>query len=102
MTEHAACLKGFAVFPAPAPLLTRARTAVRSSVQPLFEAIACHNPYPPTASTKRSTIRWSSNAVFSGVPIGTIVGLDEPRNDELLRQAHALPPQRFWTASRLG
>jgi hypothetical protein len=31
LTEHVACLKGFAVFPAPAPLLSRARAAVRSS-----------------------------------------------------------------------
>ena len=46
LTEHVACLKGFAVFPAPASLLSRARAAVRASMQPPFEAIACHNPYP--------------------------------------------------------
>jgi hypothetical protein len=64
LTEHAACMKGFAVFPAPVSLLTRARTAVRSSMQPLFEELRATIRTRPTASTKRSTIRWSSNAYF--------------------------------------
>src|SRR6202030_4123335 len=35
LSEHVACLKGFAVFPAPELLHTRAREAMRSSVQPV-------------------------------------------------------------------
>jgi len=41
LTEQMAGLKGFAIFPGPARLIKPAREAVRSSIQPIFEAIAC-------------------------------------------------------------
>jgi hypothetical protein len=94
LTEHVACLKGFAVFPAPAPLLSRARAAVRSSVQPLFEAIACHNPYPADHFDDAIYNQMVIKCVFSGVPIGTIVGLDERRSDELVRMMRDLASER--------
>jgi hypothetical protein len=94
LTEHMACLKGFAVFPAPAPLLSRARSAVRSSVQPLFEAIACLNPYPADRFDEAVYNQMVIKCVFSGVPIETIVGLDERRNDELLRMIRDLVSER--------
>ena len=46
VTEYIAYLKGFAIFPAAKLLLGRAREGVRSSITPVFAAIACHNPYP--------------------------------------------------------
>ena len=46
VTEHIAYLKGFAIFPAGAALHGRAREGVRSSIALVFQAIACHNPYP--------------------------------------------------------
>jgi hypothetical protein len=94
LTEHVACLKGFAVFPAPTPLLSRARAAVRSSVQPLFEAIACHNPYPADHFDDLIYNQMVIKCVFSGVPIGTIVGLDERRSDELVRMMRDLASER--------
>jgi hypothetical protein len=94
LTEHVACLKGFAVFPASAQLLSRARAAVRSSMQPPFEAIACHNPYPADHFSEAVYNQMVVKCVFSSVPIGTIVGLDERRNDELVRMMRDLVSER--------
>ena len=32
--------------------------ACRTSVQPIFEAIACENPFPADASLSRTSTRW--------------------------------------------
>jgi hypothetical protein len=85
VTEHVACLKGFAVFPAARELHDRAREGVRSSTRPIFEAIATNNPYPfehfDTAAWNQMVVK----CVFVECPIETIVGLDERRNPELLQ-----------------
>jgi hypothetical protein len=94
LTEHVACLKGFAVFPAPARLLARARAAVRSSMRPPFEAIACHNPYPADHFDEAVYNQMVVKCVFSGVPIETVVGLDERRNAELVRMMRDLASER--------
>lgn len=46
INEHVAYMKGLAIFPAGKRLLGRAREGVRSSIAPVFEAVACRNPYP--------------------------------------------------------
>jgi hypothetical protein len=94
LTEHVACLKGFAVFPAPASLLSRARAAVRSSMQPPFEAIACHNPYPADHFDEAVYNQMVVKCVFSGVPIETVVGLEERRSAELVRMMRDLVSER--------
>jgi hypothetical protein len=94
LTEHVAALKGFAVFPAPAALLSRARAAVRASMQPPFEAIACHNPYPADHFDEAVYNQMVVKCVFSGVSIETIVGLDERRNAELVRMMRDLVSER--------
>ena len=90
LTEHVACLSGFAVFPARGRLLLSARAAVRSSVQAVFEAIACHNPYPAENFDDAVYNQMVVKCVFSGVPIGTIVGIEERRNDDLVRMLRDL------------
>ena len=94
LTEHVACLKGFAVFPTPERLLGPARAAVRSSIQPLFEAISCHNPYPADHFDAAAFNQMVVKCVFSGVPIETIVGLNERRNDDLERMLGDLLSER--------
>jgi hypothetical protein len=94
LTEHVACLKGFAVFPAPARLLPRARAAVRSSTQAVFEAMACHNPYPADHFDADAFNHMVVKCVFSGVPISAVVGLDERRNDGLVRMMRDLVSER--------
>jgi hypothetical protein len=94
LSEHVACLKGFAVFPAPARLLGRAREAIRSSMQPPFEAIACHNPYPTDYFDDAAFNQMVVKCVFCGVPIETVIGLDERRNEELVRMMRDLVSER--------
>lgn len=98
LTEHVACLKGFAVFPAPRKLLTQARAAVRSSAQAVFEAIACHNPYPADHFDADAFNHMVVKCVFSGVPMDAIVGLNERRNHELVRMMRALVSERHAAA----
>jgi hypothetical protein len=94
LNEHVACLKGFAVFPAPGRLLTRARSAVRSSAQPVFEAMACHNPYPTDYFNDDAFNHMVVKCVFSGVSIAAVVGLDERRNEKLVRMMRDLVSER--------
>jgi len=94
LTEHVACLKGFAVFPGPAGLLQRAREAARSSMQPPFEAIACHNPYPADYFDDAAFNQMVVKCLFCGVPIESVIGLNERRNNELLRMMGDLISER--------
>jgi hypothetical protein len=94
LTEQVACFKGFAIFPAPARLIGPAREAVRSSIQPVFEAIACCNPYPADHFEAAAFNQMVVKCVFSGVPIQKIVGVDERRNDDLLGMLSDLVSER--------
>jgi hypothetical protein len=94
VSEQIACLKGFAIFPAPARLIACARDAVRSSIQPIFEAMACDNPYPADHFEAAAYNHMVVKCVFSGVPIQKIVGLEERRNDDLLQMLKDLVSER--------
>lgn len=94
LTELVAYLKGFAVFPTPNALYERAREGVRSSMRPVFEAIACHNPYPFDHFDEAAWNQMVVKSVFSGTPITTIVGLHERRNPELIRMLRDLADER--------
>jgi hypothetical protein len=92
--ELVACFKGFAVFPAPERLYVRAREAIRSSVQPVFEAIACDNPYPADYFEDPAYNQMVVKCVFTGVPLEKIVGLDQRRNAALLSMLRDLVSER--------
>jgi hypothetical protein len=94
LTEHIAYLKGFAIFPAAAELGERAREAVRASAQPLLQAIACHNPYSHHHFDQHAWNHMVVKCVFNGLPIDTIVGLNDRRNAELSRMLRDLVSER--------
>jgi hypothetical protein len=96
--ELVASLKGFAVFPAAESLYPRAREAIRSSVQPVFEAIACDNPYPADYFEDPAYNQMVVKCVFTGVPIEKIVGLDQRRNAALLSMLRDLVSERHAAA----
>jgi hypothetical protein len=83
VTELLAYLKAFAIFPAARQLHARARESVRSSMKPVFEAIACHNPYPVDYFDEAAWNQMVVKAVFVGSSINDIVGLNERANPEL-------------------
>ena len=94
LTEQVAYLKGFAIFPAARALHGRAREAVRSSISPVFEAIACGNPYPRDHFDESAWNQMVVKCVFSGVPIESVVGLHERRNSELITMLGDLVSER--------
>jgi hypothetical protein len=84
INEHISYLKGFSIFPASKALHARAREGVRSSTLPIFQAIACRNPYPFDYFDQVAWNQMVVKCVFVGAPIDTIVGLRARRNPELL------------------
>jgi hypothetical protein len=94
VTEYIAYLKGFAIFPAPKLLYGRAREGVRSAITPVFAAIACHNPYPFDHFDEDAWNQMVVKSVFNGVPIETIVGLQERRNPEVVQMLRDLVSER--------
>ncbi len=94
VTEHVAYLKGFAVFPAGRLLHDRAREGVRSSIGPVFAAIACHNPYPFDYFDDAAWNQMVVKCVFVGAPLDAIVGLRERRNPEVVQMLRDLVAER--------
>jgi hypothetical protein len=94
VAEYVAYLKGFAVFPAGAELYGRAREGVRSSIGPVFCAIACHNPYPVDYFDEEAWNQMVVKCVFTGAPIETIVGLNQRRNPEVIQMMRDLVAER--------
>jgi hypothetical protein len=71
---------------APAPaLVTLAIEACRSNVVPVFEAIACDNPFPAAHFPELHFNQLVLKAVFVGLPLERVRGLHRRRNHELAR-----------------
>jgi hypothetical protein len=85
--ERQAVLRCLALLPAPERYVPLAVEACRSSIQPLFEAIACENPYPAAHFPEPSFNQMVLKALFVGVPLQRILGLDARITDELRRMA---------------
>ena len=83
--ESVAYYRGFAIFPEPRRLLTRAGDAVRSAIKPVFEAIAHRNPYPREHFAQDAWNQMVLKALFIDSTLAPIQGLDERANAELAR-----------------
>jgi hypothetical protein len=94
VTELLAYLKAFAIFPAAEQLHDRAREGVRSAVKPVFEAIACHNPYPSDYFDQAAWNQMVVKAVFVGTSIKSIVGITERANPDLHQMLRDLISER--------
>ena len=98
VNEHVSHLKGFAIFPASEMLYARAREGARSSIAPIFEAIACHNPYPLDYFDDAAWNHMVVKCVFGGTPIERVVRLHERRNPELIQMLRDLVSERHAAA----
>jgi hypothetical protein len=94
ISENVSYMKGLAIFPAGGGLLARAREGVRSSIAPVFEAVACRNPYPFDHFNTDAWNQMVVKCVFGGVAIDTIVGLRERRNADLITMLRDLASER--------
>ncbi len=94
MRERQAVLRALALLPEPARFLAIALDACRTSTQPVFEAIACENPYPAAYFPEASFNQMVLKAVFTEVPLARILGLDARRTPDLARMASDYADER--------
>jgi hypothetical protein len=85
--EQLSWLKSTAILPLPDRFLLTIIDACRTSILPLFEAVACENPYPSRHFPDRNFNQLVLKALFNGVALSRIVGLAGRLNAELTRMA---------------
>jgi hypothetical protein len=92
--ERRAVLRSLSLLPDPPSFAFLAVAACRTSVQPVFEAIACENPFPATYLPEAAFNQMVLKAFFTGVEVDRIVGLDGRRNPDLDRMARDYAAER--------
>lgn len=85
--EQQSWVRALPLLPEPQRFLPLAVDACRTSILPLFEAIACENPYPASRFPDLNFNQMVLKALFNGVALSRIVGLQGRLNAELSRMA---------------
>ena len=85
--EQRSWLKSTAILPLPERLLPTVIDACRTNILPLFEAVACENPYPAHHFPERNFNQLVLKALFNNVALARIVDLPARLNPELARMA---------------
>ncbi|WP_437738764.1 EboA domain-containing protein [Sorangium sp. So ce1335] len=68
--------------------------ACRTNELPVFEAIACENPYPAAHFPDLNFNQMVLKAMFMGVALARVVGLEQRRSSELARMAEDFASER--------
>jgi hypothetical protein len=92
--EKRAVLRALSLMPQPSLHVEVGATACRSSVQSVFEAICCENPYPAAHFADLAFNQMVLKALFTDVLLERIHGLDARRNAELARMAAGYASER--------
>jgi hypothetical protein len=92
--ERQAILRTLAWLPDPERFLALAVEACRTSIQPVFEAIACENGYPAAHFPDLNFNQMVLKALFTGVGLRRIVGLQGRITGELRRMAAGYASER--------
>jgi hypothetical protein len=85
--ERIAVLRSLSGLPAPARFVPIAIEACRTHVQVVFESIACDNPYAARHFPEEAFQQLVLKALFIGVPLARVEGLETRRSAELARMA---------------
>jgi hypothetical protein len=85
--ERRAVLLALPLLPDAARFVPLAVDACRTNVRPLFEAIACDNPFPARHFPEAAFNQLVLKAIFLDVPLVRVVGLETRRSGELRRMA---------------
>jgi hypothetical protein len=93
--ERQAVLRALPLLPRAASFLPLAVEACRTNIQPIFEAIACENPYPAVRFSELNFNQMVLKALFMGVPLKRIIGLEGRITPELMRMAHDYASERL-------
>jgi hypothetical protein len=92
--ERQAILRGLSLLPESQRFVPLAVEACRSSIQSLFEAIACENPYPAARFPELNFNQMVLKALFTGVSLERVVGLRGRITSELVRMANDYASER--------
>ncbi len=92
--EQQSWLKGLPLMPRAERFLPAAVDACRTNIVPLFEAIACDNPYPARHFPDLHFNQLVMKSMFMGVSLSRVVGLERRVNAELSRMARDFAAER--------
>lgn len=92
--EQTACLKSLAWLPDPQRFVDLAVDACRSNVEPVFESIACDNPFVAGHFSELQFNQLVLKALFIGSPARRIRGLVERASTELGRMVAGYASER--------
>jgi hypothetical protein len=92
--ERQALLRVLFYLPDPEAFRELAVEACRTSVESVFRAIACDNPYPAAHFEERSFNQMVLKAVFVGAPLDRVYALARRLNSDLARMAEDYAAER--------
>jgi hypothetical protein len=92
--EQESWLRTVAWLPDPERFLPTVVDGCRTSVLPLFEAVACENAYPARYFPDRNFNQLVLKALFNGVALKRVVGLRDRLNPDLTRMAQDYADER--------
>ncbi|MBP8272178.1 MAG: EboA domain-containing protein [Sphaerotilus sp.] len=98
-TEIVTLYRGLPLYPQPGRYRLRAAEGLRSSMKPVFEAIAHHNPYAAEQLPEAAWNQMVLKALFIGSALDPIAGLDQRANPRLARMLCDHAHER-WAAHR--
>ncbi|MFZ6640111.1 EboA domain-containing protein [Undibacterium sp. TC4M20W] len=99
INELIALYSGFPLYPAAVAIEHRAREAIRSSMRPIFEAMAHRNPYPMLSFDEAAWNQMVVKCFFLDSPLWPIQGLEQRNNPALAAILIDLAHER-WAAGR--
>ena len=85
--ERRSILRALPLLPSAECFVALALEACRSHLQPLFEAIACDNPYPSRYFSDSPMNHMVLKALSLGIALDRIIGLEQRMTPELRRMA---------------
>ena len=92
--EQQSFLRAIALWPEAKAFLAAAIDACRTNIVPVFEALACENPYPAAHFPERNFNQMVLKATFNSIALSRIVGLPARLNPELSRMARDYAAER--------
>jgi hypothetical protein len=92
--EQQSWLRAVGLLPAPERFLALVVDACRTNILPVFEAVACGNPYPSRYFPDRNWNQLVMKSLFNGVRLERITGLAARANTELARMATDFAAER--------
>ena len=97
--ELVAFYSGLPLYPDPPRHVLRAAEGVRTNMKAVFQAVAHRNPYPAEQLPEAPWNQMVLKALFIGISLDPIVGLDRRANPELARMLRDYAHER-WSAGR--